>query len=156
MTVTVVVNGVPRTLDVQPTTRLMDALRDAGYFSVKRGCDYRGECGNCAVLLDGVPVNSCQVFVAQVEGANITTVEGLGNPKALHPLQEAFLDEAAVQCGYCTPAMLLVAKHLLENNPRPTEAEVRDALEGVLCRCTGYIKPIKAIMAAATRLLSVS
>jgi aerobic-type carbon monoxide dehydrogenase small subunit (CoxS/CutS family) len=132
----------------------MDALREAGYFSVKRGCDYRGECGNCAVLLDGIPVNSCQVFVAQVEGGQVTTVEGIGSPKQLHPLQETFLDEAAVQCGYCTPAMLLVAKDLLDRTPQPTETQVREALEGVLCRCTGYTKPIKAIMVAAQKLAS--
>ncbi len=152
MKISVTVNGIVRTFDVPPATRLMDALREAGYFSVKRGCDYRGECGNCAVILNGTPVNSCQVFAAQTDGAEVVTVEGLGNPKSLHPLQAAFLDEAAVQCGYCTPAMILVAKHLLDHNPRPSEAEVREALAGILCRCTGYTKPIKAVLTAAERL----
>ncbi len=152
MRVEIVINGIARSLEVGPTTRLLDALRTAGYFSVKRGCDYAGECGNCAVLINGVPVNSCQVFAAQLEGSTVTTVEGLGNPKSLHPLQEAFLDEAAVQCGYCTPAMLLVASHLLERNPRPTEADIREAFEGILCRCTGYTKPIRAVKLAAQRM----
>ncbi len=144
----VTVNGAAREWRVEPGDLLLDVLRREGYWGVKRGCE-TGECGACAVLLDGEPINSCLMFAAQADGRDLLTVEGLADGEHLHPVQEAFLDHGAVQCGYCTPAMLLVAKALLEKTPQPTEAEVREALSGVLCRCTGYKKPVEAVLAAA-------
>ena len=144
----VTVNGEALAWRTQPGDLLLDVLRREGFWGVKRGCE-TGECGACAVLLDGEPVNSCLMFAAQADGRDLLTVEGLAKSDRLLPLQEAFLDHGAVQCGYCTPAMLLCAKALLERSPKPTEAEVREVLSGVLCRCTGYKKPVEAILAAA-------
>ena len=144
----VTVNGEARAWRTQPGDLLLDVLRREGLWGVKRGCE-TGECGACAVLLDGEPVNSCLMFAAQADGRALLTVEGLAESDRLLPLQEAFLDHGAVQCGYCTPAMLLCAKALLERSPKPTEAEVREVLSGVLCRCTGYKKPVEAILAAS-------
>ena len=146
--VRVAVNGEARRWRVEPGDLLLDVLRREGYWGVKRGCE-SGECGACAVLLDGQPINSCLMFAAQADGRELLTIEGVADGEHLHPVQEAFLDHGAVQCGYCTPAMVLCAKALLERSPRPTEAEVREALSGVLCRCTGYKKPVEAILAAA-------
>ncbi len=146
----VTVNGEAREWRVQPGDLLLDVLRREGYWGVKRGCE-TGECGACAVLLDGEPIDSCLMFAAQADGRDLLTVEGLAKGERLHPVQEAFLDHGAVQCGYCTPAMLLVAKELLARKPKPTEAEVREALSGVLCRCTGYKKPVEAVLAAAKK-----
>ena len=143
------VNGEPRRWTVAPGDLLLDVLRREGYWGVKRGCE-TGECGACAVLLDGEPVNSCLMFAAQAEGRGLTTIEGIAERDRLDPIQEAFLEHGGVQCGYCTPAMVLCAKELLERSPKPTEAEVREALSGVLCRCTGYKKPVEAILAAAS------
>jgi len=144
----VTVNGEVREWRTQPGDLLLDVLRREGLWGVKRGCE-TGECGACAVLLDGEPINSCLMFAAQAEGRALLTIEGVADGEKLHPVQEAFLDHGAVQCGFCTPAMVLCAKELLERSPRPTEAEVREALSGVLCRCTGYKKPVEAILAAA-------
>ena len=144
----VTINGEARRWRAEPGDLLLDVLRREGYWGVKRGCE-TGECGACAVLLDGQPVNSCLMFAAQADGRDILTVEGIAGTGDLQPVQEAFLDHGAVQCGYCTPAMLLVAKALLERSPKPTEAEVREVLSGVLCRCTGYKKPVEAVLAAA-------
>jgi len=144
----VTINGEARRWRAEPGDLLLDVLRREGYWGVKRGCE-TGECGACAVLLDGQPVNSCLMFAAQADGRDILTVEGIAGTGDLQPVQEAFLDHGAVQCGYCTPAMLLVAKALLERSPKPTEEEVREVLSGVLCRCTGYKKPVEAILAAA-------
>jgi aerobic-type carbon monoxide dehydrogenase small subunit (CoxS/CutS family) len=144
----VTINGAARELVIAARDLLIDVLRDAGYTSVKRGCE-TGDCGACAILLDGVPVESCVLFAAQAEGRAITTVEGLGTADRPHPLQVAFADTGAVQCGFCTPGMLLSAKALLDENPAPTEADVREALDGHLCRCTGYVKPIEAVLRAA-------
>ena len=144
----VTVNGEARRWRVEPGDLLLDVLRREGLWGVKRGCE-TGECGACAVLLDGQPVNSCLMFAAQADGRDILTVEGIAGTGDLQPVQEAFLDHGAVQCGYCTPAMLLVAKALLERSPKPTEVEVREVLSGVLCRCTGYKKPVEAVLAAA-------
>ena len=150
------INDQEHTLDVAPYDTLLTALRREGYFGVKHGCE-DGSCGACAILLDGVPVASCVMLAAQAEGRSITTIEGLsrrpemgehGIPP-LHPLQQAFAEVGAIQCGYCTPAMIMVAKALLDRNPHPTEAEVRDALSGALCRCTGYLKPVQAVLRAA-------
>ena len=159
MQIRTTINGQSHTLDVAPQTTLLRALRALGYLSVKYGCD-NGECGACAVLVDGVPMNSCMLLAAQVEGKHITTIEALGQVEeqgwkrtaGLHPLQQAFVEVGAIQCGYCTPAMILAAKALLDKTLTPTEAQVRDALSGVLCRCTGYLKPVQAVLLAAARM----
>src|SRR5512136_940658 len=162
MDVTFMINGQSTTFQVAPGDRLLDVLRREGYFGVKHGCE-DGSCGACTVLVDGVPRTSCTLLAAQVDGAEIATVEGVAGitptgygPSQgwrgaidLHPLQQAFVETGAIQCGYCTPAMILAAKALLEAEPSPTEAQVRDALSGILCRCTGYVKPVQAIMRAA-------
>jgi aerobic-type carbon monoxide dehydrogenase small subunit (CoxS/CutS family) len=144
----VTVNGVARRWRIAPGDLLLDVLRREGYWGVKRGCE-TGECGACAVLLDGEPINSCLMFAAQADGRRLLTIEGVAHGERLDPLQEAFLDHGAVQCGYCTPAMVLCTKALLERRADPTEDEVREALSGVLCRCTGYRKPVEAVLAAA-------
>ena len=149
----VTLNGKRRALIAAPGETLLEALRAAHLWSVKRGCDDEGVCGNCAVIVDGRLVPSCVVLAAQIEDKNIETVEGLAAADGtLHPIQAAFLDEAAVQCGYCTPAMILAAKALIAREAQPTEEHARDALEGILCRCTGYVKPIQAILTAAERM----
>ncbi len=132
---------------------LLDLLRQAGYTEVKAGC-HMGQCGACVVLLDGRPVNSCQVFAASVSGKEITTVAGLGSVHDPHPIQQAFVDTGAVQCGFCTPGMVLVTAALLAENSSPTEAEIKRALDGNLCRCTGYVKIIAAVKLAAERMAS--
>lgn len=144
----VVVNGTSLHADVEARTTLLDLLRRLGYWGVKHGCE-TGECGACAVLLDGRPVNSCLTLAMRAAGRPVLTVEGMGAPGRLHPVQAAFVDSGAIQCGYCTPAMELCAKALLDSIPDPSEAEVRDALAGCLCRCTGYVKPVQAVLAAA-------
>jgi len=146
--ITLTINGEEHTLTVGRTERLLDALRNAGYTSVKYGCG-TGDCGACTVLLDGQPVHSCQMRAADAEGREVTTVEALSRGGELHPLQQAFIDVGAIQCGYCTPAQLLTAKALLDRNPDPTETEIREALSGVLCRCTGYVKIVQAVQLAA-------
>jgi len=136
-------------LTVPSELLLADLLRDRlGLLGTKKGCD-GGECGACTVLLDGKPVYSCLTLAVQADGHRIATIEGLGSPEHLHPLQEAFLDSAAVQCGYCTPGVMMSAKALLDENPSPSEQEIRHALVGNLCRCTGWTKTIEAIQAAA-------
>jgi putative selenate reductase molybdopterin-binding subunit len=142
------INGRAKHWAIAPGDLLLDVLRREGYFGVKRGCE-TGECGACTVLLDGKPVNSCLVFAAQAEGRQIVTIEGLSHDGRLDPLQQAFLDHGAVQCGFCTAGMILSARALLERQPNPTEAEVREALGGHYCRCTGYKKPVEAVLAAA-------
>ncbi len=142
------INGVIKSVDVAANQSLLSALRQEGYFSVKHGCE-TGECGACTVLIDGVARPSCVTFAAQVGGCTLTTVESLGNARKLHPIQEAFIDTGAIQCGFCTPGMVISAYALLKNNPNPTEEQVRDALSGNLCRCTGYVKPVQAVLRAA-------
>ncbi len=152
-------NNSQLNLSTPPHTTLLRALRSVDHFSVKHGCE-TGECGACTVLLDGKPVNACLILAAQADGHRVETLEDLGEREGkgwraspgLHPLQQAFVETGAIQCGYCTPAMLLAAKDLLDRNPRPTEADVREALSGVLCRCTGYLKPVEAILRAAAYL----
>ncbi|MEM4573344.1 MAG: (2Fe-2S)-binding protein [Candidatus Caldarchaeum sp.] len=140
MKVELVVNGERYSVDVEPNERLSDVLRSKlGYVSVKQGCGV-GDCGLCIVLLDGKPVNSCLVLAYQAHGQSITTVEGIGDGGKLHPLQQAFIDTGAVQCGFCIPAALLVLKHLYEMNPGASRHEVRHALRSVLCRCGSYIR----------------
>ncbi|MCD6086796.1 MAG: (2Fe-2S)-binding protein [Candidatus Hydrothermae bacterium] len=152
LTVNFTVNGERVRLRVPANRTLLDILReDLGLTGTKRGCD-TGECGACTVLMNGRSVNSCLVLAGEVEGAEIITVEGLGGEEALHPLQEAFLEEDAVQCGFCIPGMLMSAKYLLDRNPDPSEEEIREAISGNLCRCTGYIPIIRAIKRAALKL----
>ena len=151
MEITLQVNGRERTWETAPGELLIDTLRRNGCYGVKRGCE-TGDCGACAVLLDGRAVNPCVTFTGTASGREILTIEGLAPPKGLHPIQQAFLDCGAVQCGFCIPGMILVAKEILAENPGPTEADVRKALAGVLCRCTGYRKPVEAVLAAVPRL----
>lgn len=145
------VNGKTHYAALSPDTTLLRALRQLGYVDVKNGCE-QGDCGACAVLLDGVAVNSCLVLAVQAEGAEILTDAGLGNMANPHPLQEAFADAGAAQCGYCTPGMIISAKALLDQNVSPSEAEIREAISGNLCRCTGYGHIVEAIQMAAGKL----
>ncbi len=149
--VTLKVNGRRHVMALPPNVTLLHALRDLGYTDVKNGCE-KGDCGACAVLLDGVAVNSCLVLAWQAEGAEITTNAGLGSGNQPHPLQEAFADSGAVQCGYCTPGFIIAAQSLLAQNPHPTEEEIRQAISGNLCRCTGYSHIVAAIQMAAEKL----
>ncbi len=146
--ITLTVNGRPYSLEVQPSTSLLDALRSLSFFSVKRGCD-SGDCGICTVLVDGQPMRSCRLKAADMEGRAIVTLEGLAPRGTLHPLQQAFMEVGASQCGFCTPGQIMTAKALLDRNPHPSEEEIRAALNGVLCRCTGYAKIVNAVQRAA-------
>lgn len=148
--ITFTLNGEEQTIEVEPTRTLLDCLRyDLGLTGTKKGCD-EGDCGACTVIVDGRPMNSCLFLMGKAEGARVETIESLGTEQELHPLQEAFLRVGAVQCGYCTPGMLLTAKAILEENPNPTEQEIRTAIAGNLCRCTGYTKIVEAIRDAAS------
>ena len=151
---TLSVNGVPYPVEIEPQRSLLSVLRtDVGLTGSKEGCD-DSECGACMVLLDGQPVNSCCYLALQADGREVTTVEGLSNGDELHPLQRAFLEEGGVQCGFCTPGMLISAKALLDRNPDPSTEEIRLALGGNLCRCTGYSGIINAVRRAAQELAS--
>ena len=151
MTLDFVLNGARRTVEADPGESLMDLLRRLGLKSVKNGCD-DGYCGACAVLLDGRAVNACLVFAGRAAGRRVETLEGLAREGVLHPVQRAALDLGAVQCGFCTPGIVMTALDLLARNPRPDEHEVREALAGNYCRCTGYVKPVEAILAAAAEM----
>jgi putative selenate reductase molybdopterin-binding subunit len=150
------INGKSIEVRAAPGDSLLKVLRSLGYFGAKYGCD-KGECGACTVLIDGRAINSCAYLALQAVGKQIETIESVGvhpelgwkESQGLHPLQEAFVESGAIQCGYCTPAMILTAKELLDKNPSPTEAEVRQAFSGILCRCTGYLKPVQAVLSAA-------
>jgi aerobic-type carbon monoxide dehydrogenase small subunit (CoxS/CutS family) len=142
------VNGETHQWTIAPGDILLDVLRREGFYGVKRGCE-KGDCGECTVLINGKAVNSCLMFAAHAEGCEVTTIEGLAHGDELHPLQEAFLDHGAVQCGFCTGGMILNAKALLDRNPNPSEHEVREVMAGNYCRCTGYEKPVEAVVAAA-------
>jgi len=143
------VNGEPVSLAVEPRLTLLEVLRDTlGLTGTKEGCG-TGDCGACTVLLDGDPVNSCLLLAVEAEGSEVITVEGLGNDDNLHPVQKALIAHGGVQCGFCTPGVVLSSVALLKRNPRPTEAEIRDALAGNLCRCTGYDKIVRSVLAAA-------
>jgi len=148
------INGARRLLEIEPHWTLLHVLRNRlGLTGTKENC-LEAECGVCTVLLDGKAVNSCILLAAQCDGRAVVTIEGLGGPEALHPLQAAFIEMGAVQCGYCIPGMILAAKSFLDEHPGavPSEAEIREALAGTLCRCTGYQKIVDAVAAAAMRL----
>lgn len=155
--ITLNINGRAHPVALKANVTLLTALRDLGYTDVKCGCE-KGDCGACAVLLalpgeaHAVAVNSCLVLAWQADGAAVTTAAGLGTADRPHPLQAAFADTGAIQCGYCTPGLIVAAKALLDQTPRPTEAEIRDAISGNLCRCTGYGHIIQAIQTAAESL----
>jgi aerobic carbon-monoxide dehydrogenase small subunit len=145
------VNGTEHELDVEPRLLLVHALRDKlGLTGTHVGCD-TSNCGACTVHIDGDAVKSCTVLAVQAEGAEITTIEGLGTEENLHPMQEAFWNNHGLQCGYCTPGMIMSSTALLVRNPNPTEEEVRQGLEGNLCRCTGYHNIVKAVLDAASK-----
>jgi carbon-monoxide dehydrogenase small subunit len=146
---TLTVNGDEVDLVVTPNTTLLEALRDnLDLTGVKEGCS-EGVCGTCTVLMNGNPVRSCLTLALEAEGAEILTIEGLASEGELHPVQQAFVDHGAVQCGFCTPGMILSSKALLDRNPDPSDEEIKDALAGNLCRCTGYAKILEAVRSAA-------
>ena len=150
------VNTKTRDLEVEPWHTLLHVLREQlGLTGTKKGCD-SGQCGACTVLLNGTPILACTTLAVRCEGQEIMTIEGLARGGQLHPLQQAFIDHFGVQCGFCTPGMILNAKALLDNNPNPTEEEVRATISGNMCRCTGYVKPVEAILAAAERMRKAS
>lgn len=151
MQVTLTINGETTTIDAANSDSLLDVLRQSGYTGAKRGCD-TGACGFCTVIVDDEPVNSCVIPAARADGSTVETIEGLGTQSDLHPLQEAFVDNAALQCGFCIPGMIMRSKALLAENQEPTEAEIRDGLEENLCRCTGYKKIVEAVDDAARRM----
>ena len=147
--VTITVNGQARTQDVEPRLLLGHFLRDGlGLTGTNVGCD-TSQCGACTVLLDGEAVKSCTVLAVQADGGSVTTIEGLATNGALHPMQQAFWEKHGLQCGFCTPGMIMAATDLLQRNPHPTEDEIRHGLEGNLCRCTGYHNIVKAVQHAA-------
>ncbi len=144
------INNQSYDVAVQPNRTLADLIRyDLGLTGTKKGCD-TGDCGACTVILDGNTVNSCLVLAVQADGSVIETIEGLSTDEGMHPLQQAFVEKGAIQCGYCTPGMILSAKNLLDKNPNPTEQEIREGLSGNLCRCTGYQKIFEAIESRGT------
>ena len=148
MEITVTINGTERTADVEPRLLLVHFIRDvAALTGTHIGCDSTS-CGACTVLRDGTPIKSCTMFAVQADGREITTVEGLMSDGQLHPIQAAFKEEHGLQCGFCTPGMMLVGKALLDRNPRPTEDEIRWEISGNICRCTGYMNIVKAIQTA--------
>ena len=145
-------NGDPTEVIVKDNMTLLDLLRDKlGLTGTKKGCE-QGECGACTVMLDGKPVNSCCTLAVECEGREVVTIEGIAKGGKLHPIQRQFIEKWALQCGYCTPGMIMSAKALLDVNPHPTELEIREAIEGNLCRCTGYAKIVEAIQAASAEM----
>ncbi|MCI9510867.1 MAG: (2Fe-2S)-binding protein [Oscillibacter sp.] len=150
--VTITLNGTRRTFEAEPQETLLHLLREkAGLTGVKCGCEL-GECGACTVIYNGRAVNSCCVLAEQADGSDVVTIEGIGTAEHPHPLQQAFIDAGAIQCGFCTPGMILSAKALLDRNPHPDEDTIRAALSGNLCRCTGYSKIVEAIQLAVGRM----
>ncbi len=149
MDIKFVVNKKPYILNVDPSERLLDVLRNRlGFMGTKEGCG-EGECGACTVIIDGKTVNSCLLLAAQTDGCEITTIEGVGNRRSPHPVQKAFVEVGAVQCGFCTPGMVLSAKNLLDKNAHPSDEEIGIAMSGNLCRCTGYDKILRAVKRVA-------
>ncbi len=151
-TITITINGTRQTGEIEPRLLLVNYLRERlGLTGAHIGCD-TSQCGACTVLLDGQAVKSCTVLAIQADGASITTIEGLAQAGQLHPLQEAFWEKHGLQCGFCTPGMILTAYQLLQENPNPSEVEIRHAIEGNLCRCTGYQNIVRSIESAAEKL----
>jgi carbon-monoxide dehydrogenase small subunit len=147
--ITLTINNTPHTVTVPPMKRLLDVLReDLALTGTKEGCG-EGECGACAVLLNGELVNSCLIPALQAQNTSITTIEGLGNPTHLHPIQQCFLEKGGAQCGICTPGMILATQHLLNKHPNPTLDEIKEGLAGNLCRCTGYMRIFESVQQAA-------
>jgi len=154
MKIEITVNGAKRVFDVEPQTLLLNLLRDEmDLTGTKYGCGI-GECGACTVLLDGDAVLACMVLAVDADDRRVDTIEGLAEGSKLHPIQEAYLDEGAVQCGYCTPGFIMATKALLDENPEPTEQEIREYLNGNICRCTGYVNIVKAVQAASKKMKS--
>jgi aerobic-type carbon monoxide dehydrogenase small subunit (CoxS/CutS family) len=151
MTLELTINGSAKTLQVNPGEVALDTLRRAGYASVKRGCD-EGDCGSCSILVDGRLMRACLLYAGQLHGRTVTTVEDLGTARDPHPIQRSFVDAGAVQCGYCTPGMVLATHALLTENPDPSEDQIREGLDGNLCRCTGYVKILDGVRLAAQSL----
>lgn len=150
--VTFKVNGKEVTVEAPPDRPLLDVLRqDLQLTGTKEGCR-TGDCGACTVIMDGKTVNSCLVFAGQLEGKEVATIEGIAGEDELHPLQETFIEKGAVQCGFCIPGMIMSAKNLLDKNPEPSEHDIKEALAGNLCRCTGYSKIVEAVSTAAERM----
>ncbi len=150
--ITLTVNGEVYQISVKPNTILLDVLRDElDLTGTKRGCD-TGDCGVCTVIMDGKTVNACLVLAMKADGRNIDTIEGIANGNKLDPIQEAFVEKGAVQCGFCTPGMVLSTKALLDKNPQPTKLEIKTGISGNLCRCTGYTKIIEAIQSASQKI----
>lgn len=148
--VTFKVNGQQLTVNSPVNRTLLDVLReDLGLTGAKDACGGEGECGACTVIMDGKPVNSCMVFIGQVDGCAVETIEGLAKDGELHPLQRSFVEAGAVQCGFCTPGVIMVSKALLEEFPNPSDEQIREGLSGNLCRCTGYVKMVEAVHRAA-------
>ncbi|MFQ6129795.1 MAG: (2Fe-2S)-binding protein [Candidatus Hadarchaeaceae archaeon] len=144
------INNVEKRLVFGPHERLLDVLRREGYYGVKDGCN-TGDCGACTVIVNGRAIKSCLMFAAQAKDKEIITIEGIGTDENPQPLQQAFVETGAIQCGFCTPGMILSANAFLGKNPNPTEDEIKEAIDGNLCRCTGYVKIIEAIKIAARR-----
>ncbi len=152
MKIEITVNGTRRVFDVEPQTLLLNLLRDEmDLTGTKYGCGI-GECGACTVLLDGDAVLACMMLAVDADGRTVDTIEGLAKGGRLHPIQEAYLEEGAVQCGYCTPGFIMATKALLDEKPEPTEHEIREYLNGNICRCTGYVNIVRAVQAAASKM----
>jgi carbon-monoxide dehydrogenase small subunit len=152
MKITIRVNGKQKIFDVEPNTLLLNLVRDGMQLTgAKYGCGV-GECGACTVLLDGESVLACMVLAVDADGRNVETVEGLGEYDSLNPIQEAYLEEGAVQCGFCTPGFIMSTKALLSEKPQPTETEIREYLKGNMCRCTGYVNIVRAVQSAAAKM----
>ncbi|MDR1777334.1 MAG: (2Fe-2S)-binding protein [Desulfovibrio sp.] len=150
--VTCTINGEQHVLPVEPAETLVESLRlRLGLTGVKKACG-TGDCGACTVLVDGEALRSCILLTASMQGKSITTIEGLGTPDNLHPVQEAFVEAGGIQCGFCTPGMILTAKAMLDKNPRPSDAEIMEGLSGNLCRCTGYVKIVDSVHRAAEKM----
>lgn len=153
MKISIKINGEPKEFDVTPNTLLLNLVRDEmDLTGTKYGCGI-GECGACTVLMDGLAVLSCMVLAVDADGHEVETIEGLSDGSELHPIQQSYLDEGAVQCGFCTPGFIMMTKALLKETPAPSEQEIREYLNGNLCRCTGYVNIVKAVQTAAERMI---